>query len=138
MNYTPDIIEYLEPHQIVIFGSNCEGRHGKGFAKECLERFGAKYGQAKGLQGQCYAIITKDLSKGKRSVSLDFIKLQLEELIQFSKKYPNKEFLITKIGTKNAGFSERELETILKSLQFPKNFKLPEFKNYIDQWDFLV
>ena len=138
MQFTPDEIIKLLPHQIVIFGSNTEGRHGKGFALVCRKLFGAIYGQAKGLQGQCWGIITKDLKIGKRSVSLDFIREQLIELIEFAKQHPHREFLMTKIGCNNAGFFEHEIEGLFKSLQFPTNFVMPEFKKYIDQWDFLI
>lgn len=137
--HTPDIIESLLPNQIIVFGSNYEGRHGKGLALICLKKFGAIYGQAKGLQGQSYAIITKDLKKGKRSVPLSFIEEQLQDLITFATKNQEKEFLLTKIGTKLAGFSEYELETIIKKLSFPSNVILPKFENHLDQWfDILV
>lgn len=139
MQYTPDDIDELLPHQIIVFGSNFEGRHGKGLALTCLKRFGAKYGQSRGLQGQCYAIITKDLKLGKRSVSLEFIAQQIQDFIVFAQQHPEFEFLFTKIGTKNAGFSERELENILKKFEFPKNVRLPKFVNHLDQWfDVLV
>ena len=53
----------LKPNQIFVFGSNTQGRHGKGAALCAKERFGAIYGQAYGLQGQSYAIVTKELLK---------------------------------------------------------------------------
>lgn len=56
-------ITKLEPNQIFVFGSNTQGRHGKGAAKWALDNAGAVYGQAKGLQGRSYGIITKDLTK---------------------------------------------------------------------------
>ena len=57
------LIRSLQPNQIFVFGSNTQGRHGLGAAKIALQKFGAKYGQAEGIQGQSYAIITKDLTK---------------------------------------------------------------------------
>ena len=45
---------------IFVFGSNKAGRHGKGAAKYALENHGAIYGQGEGLQGNSYAIPTKD------------------------------------------------------------------------------
>ena len=49
------IIEKLEPNQIFVFGSNTEGRHGKGAAKIARDKFGAIYGQAEGLRSVlCY------------------------------------------------------------------------------------
>lgn len=48
---------------VFVFGSNTEGRHGLGAADMAARSFGAKYGQARGRQGQSYAIVTKDLTK---------------------------------------------------------------------------
>ena len=60
------LIEKLEPNQIFVFGSNTEGRHGAGTARLCLNKYGAKWGQASGLQGQSYGLITTDLRIHKR------------------------------------------------------------------------
>ena len=46
---------------IFVFGSNPEGRHGKGAAYVAKTKFGAKQGQGEGLQGNSYALPTKDL-----------------------------------------------------------------------------
>ena len=128
MKYTSDIIHELRPDQIIVFGSNTEGRHGKGLAKICLEKFGAKYGQPKGIQGQSYAIITKDLSKGLRSVSLAFITEQITELYQWAEAHPWYEVLFTKIGTGLGGFSEREISHAIKAAGVrPPNVVLPKF-----------
>ena len=56
-----------EPNIVFVFGSNPEGRHGAGAAKIAREQFGAVYGQGEGLQGNAYAIPTKDLSIARRS-----------------------------------------------------------------------
>lgn len=57
------IIGNLPPHGIFVFGSNTQGRHGKGSALIAVKKFDAVYGQASGLQGRSWAIITKDLTK---------------------------------------------------------------------------
>lgn len=44
---------------VFVFGSNPEGKHGAGAARDALNRFGAKYGQGEGLQGSAYALPTK-------------------------------------------------------------------------------
>ena len=53
---------------IFVFGSNTEGRHGAGAALYARQHHGAIYGQARGLQGNSYAIVTKDLSLDRKSV----------------------------------------------------------------------
>lgn len=50
-----------DANTIFVFGSNPEGRHGAGAAKVAKDRFRAVYGQGEGLQGNAYALPTKDL-----------------------------------------------------------------------------
>jgi len=104
--YFEKVEEYMDdPNAIVVFGSNVQGMHGAGLAKVCLNHFGAVYGQARGLQGRSYAIVTKDLSKKSHpSVDESFILLQLNQLEQFARQRPHNKFLVTAIGTGLAGF----------------------------------
>ena len=46
--------------EIFVFGSNLAGRHGAGAALAALKDHGAIYGCGEGIQGQSYAIPTKD------------------------------------------------------------------------------
>ena len=99
-----------------MFGSNTEGRHGKGAAKQAL-KFGAIYSKSRGPQGNTYAICTKDLTKGGKSVPLDDIKFQLDILVYYAIWYkPKYEFLLTPVGTGLGGYSIEELELILPDL----------------------
>lgn len=109
---------------VFVFGSNTEGRHGKGAALLAKKKYGAIYGQAKGLQNNSYAIITKDLSKGKRSVSLAFINEQVQELIKFASERPTWIFLVSPIGCGLAGFNTKEIAPMFDGS--PKNIKLPK------------
>jgi len=122
--YTPDEITTLQPNQIFIFGSNTEGRHGKGAAKAAMV-FGAVYGQARGLQGQTYAIVTKDLTINQ-PVSLAYIDEQLSELFGYIKAHPDKEFLMTKIGCGLAGYSVDQIAGLLRCRKIPANLRLPK------------
>ena len=90
--YTGDI--QREPNTIFVFGSNTQGRHGAGAAKVAHDVFGAIYGQAKGLQGQSYAIVTKDLRKGYRSISKDKIISQIKDLYEFAREHPELNFKV--------------------------------------------
>ena len=93
-SYKGNITE-LKDDQIFVFGSNTEGRHGKGAALFAREKFGAVYGQAEGLQGKSYAIITKDLTKKSHpSITRSQIKDQIEKLYKFAIDNPGKEFLV--------------------------------------------
>lgn len=101
-------ISTLEPNQIFVFGSNPEGRHGAGAAKSAL-KFGAKYGVGRGIQGNTYALPTKNLkenfyekstgilykSKGYRSLSVEQIVENIIDLYDYAIQNPDKEFIIT-------------------------------------------
>ncbi len=119
-----DDIHTLEPNQIFVFGSNTQGRHGLGAAKQAMS-FDAIYGQSKGRQGQTYAIVTKDLTKhGKRTVSIDEIELQVIELIQYAQANPQLEFLVTPIGCGLAGYTAQEIKECFEGLAVPSNVVL--------------
>jgi len=116
--YTPEKLtkENMPANGVFVFGSNTEGRHGAGAALTAKEKFGAKQGQAEGLQGKSFAIITKDLAKGKRSVSLEKIQDGIVSLLSEATKDPSKKFYVTKIGSDLAGYSLEEIKGIFKKL----------------------
>lgn len=92
-------ISSLNKNQIFVFGSNTQGRHSKGAALVARLNFGAIYGQAKGPQGQSYAIITKDLTKKYHpSVSKKDIMFQIIELYKYANDNPHLEFLVAYSG----------------------------------------
>lgn len=123
--FTKEYIEYVQPNEIFVFGSNTEGKHGSGSAKMAL-RFGAVYGQPHGLQGNSYGIETIDLRIGLRSVSLQTITNQIQELINFAKENPNKKILVTKIGSERAGYTIQEIAKCFDWFEYPKNMILPK------------
>ena len=93
------LITFLKPNQWFVFGSNTQGRHGKGAAKQAM-KFGAKYGQSIGFQGQCYGICTKDLTKTVHpSISKGSIQFQIGTLYHNAMQNPEDEFLIAYSGT---------------------------------------
>ena len=55
---TSENITKLEKDEVFVFGSNLSGIHGGGAAKLAL-KWGAEWGNPKGLQGNTYAIPTK-------------------------------------------------------------------------------
>ena len=130
--YTPENITSLKPNEIFVFGSNTEGRHGAGAAKIAVDKFGAKYGQAEGLQGQSYAIVTKDLSKGERSVDLDSIRDQIFHLVDRAKyeDLKDKKIYVTKLGTGLGGFTVAEIKELFRQVDYqegiPDNVILPK------------
>lgn len=106
---------------ILLFGSNTEGRHGKGLAKLAKDQWGAIYGKSHGLQGNSYAIVTKDLSKGERSIPLEEIEKQIEEFWRFTIKHQEMIFLIPPIGTNLAGYSIEEIKPLFQKFTWLSN-----------------
>ncbi len=123
INIIPDKIDKLESNQIFVFGSNTQGRHGKGSALDA-RKFGAIYGQSFGLQGNTFAIITKDLNKGLRSIPLPQIKSQIDKLWELA-RHSKHDYLLTPIGTGNAGYSIPEITKLLPK-SIPHNIWIPE------------
>ena len=108
--WTGEFITSLKENQIFVFGSNPTGDHGFGAAATAKEHFGAISKKGRGLMGQSYGLVTKNLKwnagyyeketgityeKGDyRSVSLEQISDNVLALYQCAKENPDKEFLI--------------------------------------------
>lgn len=118
-----DFINKLDPNQIFVFGSNLSGRHGKGAAKQALT-WGAKWGQASGLQGRTYGIPTKN-STITRTLSISEIEPYVFEFIQFAKANPSLEFLVTEIGCGLAGYKPKDIAPLFADAVGVTNIKLP-------------
>ena len=122
---SPDRITQLNPNQVFVFGSNTEGRHGKGAALSA-QQWGAKYSNPQGRQGQTYAIVTKDLRQGERSIPLVQIEAQIDGFLKHARSHPQDEFLVTKIGCSLAGYSEDEIGALWKGKEISLNVRLPQ------------
>lgn len=121
-------IESLKPNQVFVFGSNADGLHIGGAARQAYDHFGAIWGQAGGMQGQSYGIITLD--ENMQKVPLDYIGRQLQALNLQAKAMPKKEFLLTLIGCGIAGFSIEEIKSESIKIDWNDNVVVPdEFKN---------
>lgn len=102
--YTGDIKP--EPDVIFCFGSNPEGRHGKGAAYIAHKHFGAKYGKGEGLQGSSYAIPTKDLRiSGQKSIKPSEIVKSIERLYEVARCNHSKRFMIAYRNTDKVSLS---------------------------------
>jgi hypothetical protein len=138
MRITPNNIKELKENEIFVFGSNKQARHGKGAALLARNKFGAIYGQSEGLQGQSYAIVTKELRKEYQPVSLDEIKLGVDTFIQFTKDNKHLTFYVVELGCNLAYFTVEEIAPLFKSATKLKNVYLPQrFVNYL-QTGFII
>ena len=106
---------------IFVFGSNERGAHGKGAALFAKRYRGAVYGQAEGLQGDSYAIPTKDA--GLRPLPLTAIEIYVERFLSFAAAHPTLIFTVTPIGCGLAGYAASDIAPMFQDA--PANCQLP-------------
>ncbi len=123
--FTPDYIDTLLPKQIFVFGSNALGYHTGGASGTARKKFGAVWGQAEGLQGQCYAI---PVDYGKHVRKDAEVKAAVNRFITYAKEHPEMFFLVTRVGCGIAGYHDEEMAQFfigaleLKNVSMPKSF----------------
>lgn len=112
-------ITELDKNEIFVFGSNGFGAHNGGAAATAVHKFGAKMGQAEGLQGQSYAINTMD--------SEDEMFEQIKRFLKFAEDHQELTFLVTEIGCGIAGYSPEQIAPTFKdhtsNVVLPKAFQ---------------
>ena len=121
---TPENIQELKENQIFVFGSNMNGNHAGGAARLAVEKFGAIMGQAEGIQGQSYAIPTLD--KDLQKVTEEELVVFLGNFGNYANEHPEKEFLLTAIGTGIAGFDASYMAYMVLRANLPDNVTLPK------------
>lgn len=99
-------VHKLQANEVFVFGSNEQGRHGKGAARDAL-KFGAVYGNGRGLQGQTYALPTK--STPYKPLPLPEIAANIRELYACALAHPHLTFLVTPVGCGLAGYAVWEI-----------------------------
>lgn len=110
---------------IFVFGSNRAGRHGAGAAYHARTKRGAIYGQGEGLQGESYAIPTKD--HRIKTLPLAEIAAHVRDFLSFAKANPVLEFDVTRIGCGFAGYTDTDIAPLFRSHgPIPPNVHLPE------------
>lgn len=120
--YLYKISKAIVGNGILVFGSNTQGKHGKGTAKLALLEFGATYGRAKGLQGHSYAIVTKDLTKKIHpSVDRNYIIEQINNLYLFANERPEWNFFVpyTGIGENLNAYTPMEMAEMFAATDTP-------------------
>jgi len=119
---------------IFVFGSNPEGIHGAGAAAVAVRHFGAIYGIGEGLQGQSYALPTKDLrvreNNGLHSISPQNITAAVRRMYEVARKNPDKNFKIAFRNTNEVtlnGYSGWEMiDIFLAAGPMPENVWVSE------------
>ena len=120
---TSENITFLKENEVFVFGSNLGGRHSKGAAKTAMG-WGAKYGQAAGLQGKTYGIPTKDKSI-RRVLTIIEIKPYVDDFIEFAKANPQLTFLVTEVGCGLSNYKPKEIAPLFERAVEVSNIHLP-------------
>lgn len=106
-----------------VFGSNTEGRHGKGAALVAFYHFGAVYGNPSGPQGRSYAIVTKNLrAKVHPSIPQVYIEIQIKHLYTYARDHKDKLFYVAYgIGKNLNAYSPQEMANMFSCEEIPEN-----------------
>lgn len=126
---TPSEINELKPDEIFVFGSNTRGVHGGGAALTAL-KWGAKMGIGFGLEGQTFALPTKD--NYIRTLPLSNIQHYVREFIKVARLNPNYKFMVTLVGCGLAGLTPKQIAPMFKEAVNIENIYLPQ-----EFWDIL-
>ena len=88
-----------------------------------MNKYGTKYGQASGLQGQSYSLITTDLTKPRPSRTPQQIIKEIERFYEFAKENPQLEFLVayTAEGYNLCGYLSKALAKMFATFEIPGN-----------------
>lgn len=124
MKTTPTYITELKENEIFVFGSNKNGHHLGGAAQQAFRQFGAVWNMGFGFQGQSFAIPTLDEKLEK--LSIDELKVFVNQFIGLAKNNLNNNFLVTEIGCGIAGFKQEEIAPLFKECINAYNVYLPE------------
>ena len=106
---------------IFVFGSNLRGTHGRGAARFAFQYRNAVQGQGVGIQGQSYAIPTKD--EKLRPLPLDAIQSHVRDFLIFAAESPVAQFQVTRIGCGLAGYRDDHIPPMFEKA--PPNCLLP-------------
>ena len=93
--------------KIFVFGSNTQGIHGKGAARDAYEFYGAEWGVGEGRTGYSFAIPTKlSVRRVRRLVD---IRASVDLFMEYAKAHPELDFLVTRVGCGYAGFNDDQM-----------------------------
>lgn len=108
--------------RIFVFGSNLAGRHGAGAALYARKHHGAIYGEGVGLQGDSYAIPTKDARLGV--LPLSAIRQYVDAFKVYAASRPDWTFQVTAIGCGLACYLPEQIAPMFSDA--PSNCELPD------------
>ena len=140
MKFYQGDIQKVTGNNVIVFGSNPQGWHGAGVAKLAFEQCGAVYGVGRGLKGNSYALVTKNLTPGyqefltgyiypkagAKSVPLEWIRENIHELYLLAEHRTDLKFFVAyKADGKNLnGYTSVEMiKTFVEGFVVPENIR---------------
>lgn len=108
--------------RIFVFGSNRQGRHGKGAALFARNNKGAVYGVGEGPTGQAYALPTK--AHPYQTLPLPEIERHVKTFLAYAREHAELRFHVTAVGCGQAGYKHHEIAPMFKHA--PSNCDLPD------------
>lgn len=109
------------PDAVFVFGSNLEGIHGAGAARDAMYRWGARWKQGVGPYLQTYAIPTKNFKM--RTLSRDRIGNHVIDFLEYADFHHDMTFAVTRIGCGLAGYRDTDIAPLFRDA--PRNCLLP-------------
>lgn len=106
---------------IFVFGSNLKGYHGAGSAQHARLHYGAIMGQGEGLQGNSYAIPTKD--ENMNVLPLEVIAQHVQKFYDFVRSYTKEmrlqektvSFNVVRVGCGYAGYTDEQMAPLFRN-----------------------
>jgi len=118
------MITQLKENEVFVFGSNLNGEHLGGAAKQAYQQFGAIWGVGEGLVGQSYAFPTLD--KEMKQLDEESLISKIRCLLDCCNLHPEKNFYLTRVGCGIAGFKDEYINGLFNKFTLPINLILPE------------
>ncbi len=146
-----DNITSMTGNNIFVYGANPEFRNGFGAAKVARDFGALPYGSGRGIVGNTYGLITKNLKAGyvekatgivyekagEKSISLEMISNNVHELYQCAINNPDKKFFIAyKVDNKNLnGYTAKEMWDVFTHNKIvPENIRFHDsFRCFLNQ-----
>lgn len=98
---------------IFVFGSNLQGRHGKGAALTALRLYGAIPGKGLGHYNNSYALPTKRTYR--ETLTIPEIKQYINMFIAYAENNPDLKFQVTCVGCGLAGYEHKDIAPMFYS-----------------------
>src|SRR5262245_17482842 len=109
----------------MVFDSDMEGKHYKGNGKVAVEKWGAIKGQAEGLQGNSYAIITRAHGFMKDRLPVRMLAQGIDRFKEFARAHPDMIFLVSAMGVN--GFNSFKIWDVAPLFwDVPENVMVPD------------